>query len=906
MGIPIIEGSTTTKTQALTDILESITLEEAAIGHILNAEGEKLQRIIHNRGNTTQDLLYANQSVDNLANTLTDLTMLLKSKTALALKDKCYANVCDPIEPTYSLSLATTDGSLTARPNTQNEYDLVVDTNNTFAAGPTSVNVTLTTTPPTTITILSISGVGVHASALSNVIIITPNPIYEGTVTALVRFGESEIRIIIHVTQSTIDCSDYTFDFATTNGTITQSVPYIFTPTNTTSASTIQVKTIPASSVTLTNLTVVGNITVTANPNNTFNIVYLEGFSSGSISATVDFGDGCSRNIVISVLLPCSDYSFDFVTTNGSITQSAPYIFTPANTTSASTIQLKPIPASTVTLTNLTVQGNITVTPNPNDTFNIIYLEGFSSGSISATVNFGDGCSRNITISVLLPCSNYALDFVTTNGSITPSVPYTFTPANITLASTIQVKTIPASSVTLTNLTVTGNITVTAAHNDTFNIVYREGFSSGSISATVNFGGGCSRNITISVLLPCSAYTLDFVATNGSITKEEPYIFTPAHITSASTIQVKTIPASTVTLTNITFTGNITVTPNPNDTFNIVYLEGFSSGSISATVNFGDGCSRNIVISVLLPCSDYTFELVPTNGSIAQPEGSYIFTPMTTASASTIQVKTIPESIVSLTIQIITGGMDVTINNNDTFSIKYPESFSQGFISATVTFGDGCSRDLYISVLRPCNEYKLAFETTNGSITSEKPYIFNPADTTKTSTIQVKSVPARDFSFANLTTEGNIHVTINPDDTFRIDYLDGFYSGSISATLYFVDGCSSDITISVLLPCDLVTITAHSEYGTLVPDPVGDNHYIWTFPSINIGDDVVISTNPDLITGMSLNSTTLPDYLVYITPEERKISVFNEAGQFPATLSINVDIMGHCTITLYFAIDTTV
>jgi hypothetical protein len=111
MGMPIIEGSNTTKTQALTDILVSISLEEAAIAHILNAEGEKLQNIIANEQSTNQDLLHVNQSVDNLADNLTNLVMLLKSKTRLALHDKCYANYCISCSD-YQLDLESNDGTI--------------------------------------------------------------------------------------------------------------------------------------------------------------------------------------------------------------------------------------------------------------------------------------------------------------------------------------------------------------------------------------------------------------------------------------------------------------------------------------------------------------------------------------------------------------------------------------------------------------------------------------------------------------------------------------------------------------------------------------------------------------------------------------------------------------------------
>ena len=40
MGMPEIKSSNVTRSQAITDILQSIALEEAALAHILNAEGK--------------------------------------------------------------------------------------------------------------------------------------------------------------------------------------------------------------------------------------------------------------------------------------------------------------------------------------------------------------------------------------------------------------------------------------------------------------------------------------------------------------------------------------------------------------------------------------------------------------------------------------------------------------------------------------------------------------------------------------------------------------------------------------------------------------------------------------------------------------------------------------------------
>ena len=50
MGMPVITASATTRDQAITDLIQSVALEETALSHILNAEGEKKSLILRSEG----------------------------------------------------------------------------------------------------------------------------------------------------------------------------------------------------------------------------------------------------------------------------------------------------------------------------------------------------------------------------------------------------------------------------------------------------------------------------------------------------------------------------------------------------------------------------------------------------------------------------------------------------------------------------------------------------------------------------------------------------------------------------------------------------------------------------------------------------------------------------------------
>lgn len=95
MGMPIITPGTGTRCQAITDIISSVALEQAAISHILNAEGEKIQKIVA-EDNTAEDMLMINNSVKSMVNAITRLEMILQGK--LELFEDCICEQCSTID----------------------------------------------------------------------------------------------------------------------------------------------------------------------------------------------------------------------------------------------------------------------------------------------------------------------------------------------------------------------------------------------------------------------------------------------------------------------------------------------------------------------------------------------------------------------------------------------------------------------------------------------------------------------------------------------------------------------------------------------------------------------------------------------------------------------------------------
>ena len=97
MGMPVITPSTTTRSQTITDLIESVALEETALSHILNAEGEKIQKMVALDGVTPEMLLAANKSVESMVNAVSRLDMILQSK--LSVFGNCLCEDNETAEP---------------------------------------------------------------------------------------------------------------------------------------------------------------------------------------------------------------------------------------------------------------------------------------------------------------------------------------------------------------------------------------------------------------------------------------------------------------------------------------------------------------------------------------------------------------------------------------------------------------------------------------------------------------------------------------------------------------------------------------------------------------------------------------------------------------------------------------
>ncbi|MBE6886143.1 MAG: hypothetical protein IJY82_03620 [Oscillospiraceae bacterium] len=90
MSMPEIKCSdpSVSRQQAVNDLMESIALQEAALSHVLNAEGEKLQKIVALAGNV-ESLMQNTCALERILDTVANLESVLIGKLDMIMNDHC-------------------------------------------------------------------------------------------------------------------------------------------------------------------------------------------------------------------------------------------------------------------------------------------------------------------------------------------------------------------------------------------------------------------------------------------------------------------------------------------------------------------------------------------------------------------------------------------------------------------------------------------------------------------------------------------------------------------------------------------------------------------------------------------------------------------------------------------------
>lgn len=145
MSMPIITSSGVERCDAITDIIESVALQQTGLSHILNAEGEKIQAILK-YSQDPEKILEVNESVESMVNSITRLEVILQGK--LELFKTCLCKECDEKTGESTLEITSVNPA-------GGELIMESDTTYVYVPGDEKNELVFTTDPETTVELIS-------------------------------------------------------------------------------------------------------------------------------------------------------------------------------------------------------------------------------------------------------------------------------------------------------------------------------------------------------------------------------------------------------------------------------------------------------------------------------------------------------------------------------------------------------------------------------------------------------------------------------------------------------------------------------------------------------------------------------------------------------------------------------
>jgi len=147
MSMPVIELEEIDPRVALAAIMASIALQEAAVAHVLNAEGEKIQAVVNMEDATLEELQDINESVSDLVDSVSSLAGEIQRKLRTAM-EALYPGELPEIEATLTVRLV--DGGGASINAADAEFTLISNTEPTvqFESFPVGSAVRINSIPP--------------------------------------------------------------------------------------------------------------------------------------------------------------------------------------------------------------------------------------------------------------------------------------------------------------------------------------------------------------------------------------------------------------------------------------------------------------------------------------------------------------------------------------------------------------------------------------------------------------------------------------------------------------------------------------------------------------------------------------------------------------------------------------
>ncbi|MCL2300333.1 MAG: prealbumin-like fold domain-containing protein, partial [Firmicutes bacterium] len=147
MSMPVIDLEDIEPREALAAIMASIALQEAAVAHVLNAEGEKIQAVVNLEDATLEELQGINESVSGLVDSVSSLAGEIQRKLRTAM-EALYPGELPEIAATLTVRIIDEGGNPVNAAGA--EFTLISNTNPAvqFTSFPVGSAVRVNNVPP--------------------------------------------------------------------------------------------------------------------------------------------------------------------------------------------------------------------------------------------------------------------------------------------------------------------------------------------------------------------------------------------------------------------------------------------------------------------------------------------------------------------------------------------------------------------------------------------------------------------------------------------------------------------------------------------------------------------------------------------------------------------------------------
>ena len=744
--------------------------------------------------------------------------------------------------PSYSLTVAVSDGSLTATATVAITVTDVTESATFTIAGLVNAEIqentpytgtpTITGTPVGTVT-WALAGADTASFTIdttTGVVSMTARDyeapvdadrdnIYSATVTVTDSDSNHATQdIAITVTDVT---ESATFTIAgLVNAEIQENTPYTGTPTITgTPVGTVTWALAGADTASFTIDTTTGVVSMTARDYEAPVDADRDNIYSATVTVTDSDSNHATQDIAITVTDVTESATFTIAgLVNAEIQENTPYTGTPTITgTPVGTVTWALAGADTASFTIDTTTGVVSMTARDYEA----PVDADRDNIYSATVTVTDSDSNEASVNIAITVTDVTESATFTiaglvNAEIQENTPYTGTPTITgTPVGTVTWALAGADTASFTIDTTTGVVSMTARDYEAPVDADRDNIYSATVTVTDSDSNHATQDIAITVTDVTESATFTIAGlVNAEIQENTPYTGTPTITgTPVGTVTWALAGADTASFTIDTTTGVVSMTARDYEAPVDADRDNIYSATVTVTDSDSNEASVNIAITVTDVTESATFTIAGLVNAEIQENTPYTGTPTITGTpVGTVTWALAGADTASFTIDTTTGVVSMTARDYE----APVDADRDNIYSATVTVTDSDSnhatQDIAITVTDVTESATFTIAgLVNAEIQENTPYTGTPTITgTPVGTVTWALAGADTASFTIDTTTGVVSMTARdyeaPVDADR----DNIYSATVTVT----DSDSNEASVNIA-----ITVTDVNEAPTIAGTP---------------------------------------------------------------------------------------